>query len=241
MVNDMSDVSDTQIEAIKRVVADAKETDTWAGTIINTSPIEILLDGQGAPVPCLAIDFISLIAGRRCIVNRVGKDLVVIGTYGGPVLPTLTIVGDLTQSSYPTTVVSGTGSGSFTNTSGYAALTSTAGVAFTTPASGKVRVNVNGRLANTSGVASLLYLSTEIRTGGTIGAGSLALGPSNGRAFGGSTGDASVSATTLLTGGRSDPVTLTPKTVYNVQAMVICTSGSANDADAVTVDVSPEV
>lgn len=237
----MSDVSDAQLEAIKRVVKDSQSGIVWPGTITSASPVEVLLDGQGAPVPCNATDFISLVVGRRCGVIKIGEDLVIIATYGGAQLPALTVTGDLTESSIPTTVASGTGSGSFTNVSGYAALANPAGVVFTTPASGKSRINFSGRLINTSGVATLAYLSVEIRAGGTIGVGGVAFGPSNGVAFGGSLGSPSGAATTVLTGGRNFPITLSPKTVYNVQAMVICTSGSANDADAVTVDVSPEV
>lgn len=46
----MSEMSADQLEAIQRVVKESKEENTWPGTIINTSPLEVLLDGQGAPV-----------------------------------------------------------------------------------------------------------------------------------------------------------------------------------------------
>ncbi len=238
MVKDMT-IADDIKEATDRAVKDAQETVTWAGTIQSVSPVEVLLDGQQATMPCLATDFVSLVVGRRCVVQRVGKDLVITNTYGGAQLTNLTAtnatVTNLVTS--PVTLISAVGSGSFTNVSGYAALATTpASVVFTAPASGKVRIVLNGRLINTSAVATIMYLSTEVRTGGTVGAGSVVLSPSNGRAIGISAG----ASATVITGGRSDALTgLTPGSTYNVQAMVICTSGSANDADAVTVEVQP--
>lgn len=232
-------IADDIVQVIDLKVKDAQQVVTWAGTIQSISPVLVLLDGQQAPIPCLATDFVSLVENRRCVVQRVGQDLVITNTYGGAQLTTLTAtnatVTNLTTS--PTTGISAVGSGSFTNTSGYAALaTVAASVVFTAPINGKVRIFLNGRLVNTSNVATAFYISTEVRTGGTVGAGSVVLGPSNGRAIGTSVG----ASATIFEAGRADTLTgLTPGTTYNVQAMVICTSGSANDADQVTVEVSP--
>lgn len=231
---------ETDMQEVAQTAADAtKEVISWAGTIVSVNPVSVVTDGSGVAMPVKVADFVSLVEGRRCILQKIGSDVVLTHTYGGNTLGSLTVSGDITQSAYPTSVTSPTGAGSFSNISGYAAPSTPAGVVFTTPASGRSLILVKGRLINTSGTATLAYLSTSVRQGNTIGAGTEVLAPSNGRAFGGSLGSPSGTATTVLTGGRGDIFTGTPKTVYNVQAMVICTSGSANDVDAATVEVVP--
>lgn len=225
---DMNDVAATAVD-------NAKEIITWAGTIVSVSPVAVQTDGSGVAIPVKVADFVSVEVGRRCILQKVGTDTVLTHTYGGNTLASLNVTGDLTGSG-PVSVTSATGSGPFTNTSGYAAISPTpAGIAFTTPLSGRSLILVKGRLINTSGVATVMYLSTEIRAGASVGAGAVQLSPSNGRAIGGSAG----ASATVIEAGRGDIFTGTPKTIYNVQGMVICTSGSANDVDAANVEVIP--
>lgn len=228
---DIQEVASTEVDK-------NKEQTTFAGTIMTVSPeVTVQTDGSGVAIPVKVADFVSLVEGRRCILQRVGKDTVLTHTYGGNVLGSLNITGDLTTT-VPAALTSTIGAGAINTISAYAALSTPASLVFTTPASGRVSIKIKGRIQNPTSSDGLVYLSYEIRTGGTVGAGTIVVSASNGRAY--LVTMPAVSG--AWSGGRSDMHTLIPKTTYNVQAMGITSNGGGTfNADSVSIDVSAEV
>lgn len=208
IVDDFSTATSEAIDA-------AKEQTTWAGTIITANPLTVQLDGSGVPVDCLAADFVSVVAQRRCVVQKVGAQLVVMATFGGAQLNDLAVSNQITVTPY-TTLVSGYSNTLLTSTS-FAPFDTVAGLVFTTPPSGKISVYFNGRVYNNSpiaGINPLMVSSYEIRTGGVLGSGTVVIAASGNR---GLTVRMIPERYTIIGAGRADVYTLTPNTTFNIQ------------------------
>ena len=94
------------------------------------------------------------------------------------------------------------------------------GVAFTTPASGRVWINLYGYIGVDTAATGTrrMSLTFEIRTGSTIGSGTVAVGTDDvDHAIGVSPGV--VATSVVLIGGFRYLAALTPNTAYNVRTM----------------------
>lgn len=107
------------------------------------------------------------------------------------------------------------------------------GLSFVAPASGIVAVGVGGSIESQNNRNGAL-LGWELRTGSTIGSGSILIGPSSPRALQGPQsvsdfGEARVGATRWSVVGSVDllPAGLTPGSSYNVRTMHVITPGPA--------------
>lgn len=232
-------IADDIDEAISKAVTDAKTTTTWPGTIITVNPLTVQLDGSGIAVDCLAADFVSVVAQRRCVVQQVGSQLVVMATFGGAQLDDLTLSDQLISTKL---VSSSSAIGSDTLTSAtFIALNVPVSIVFTTPPSGKVIVALNARVFNSTvaAVNPTLYIGYEIRVGSTVGSGTPVVGVATSRSVG---CRVITSIFTLHEAGRFDIWTLTPNTIYNVQALGANSDAGVNltgSADGVQLHVIP--
>ena len=108
-----------------------------------------------------------------------------------------------------------TGSAAFVADPGFP----TEGITFTAPASGVVEISWGGELIN-SAAASGTVLGYELRTGGTIGSGTVVVGPSDDRTV-------RMAGTARFQMANYDTVTgLTPGSTYNIRLMYRATGGT---------------
>lgn len=211
--------------ATNEAIAAAKEQTTWAGTIITVSPLTVQLDGSGVAVDCLAADFVSLVAQRRCVVQKIGAQLVVMATFGGAQLNTLTIAEQIVAGKYVPTVGNAGGDTNLSATATHTYLNIPASVEFVTPPSGRVAIHLAGSIyASNPGTGATCYIAYEIRTGIVLGTGTVAFAASTARAIGVRPGNG---ATDLNESGRLDLHTLTPDTQYHAQATYYVTGDGA--------------
>lgn len=239
----MSGIVDDFEEGINKSIDDAKTTTIWPGTIVTVNPLTVQLDGSGVAVDCLAVDFVSLIPQRRCIVQQVGTDLIVMGTYGGAELDTLNIDNNLAVPNMEPINASVVGSdNNLSLSAAFEYLATPAYVVFTTPPSGRIAISFNTRLLNAtnSGTGATIQMSYEIRSGSTIGSGGLVLSPAGSRAISLRTPNADYG---FISAGRFDFFELNPNTVYHAQAMAVVSAADATNtyiADSVRLAAHPQ-
>lgn len=81
----MSSYEDDQLTAIQTQVAAVKEQTAFVGTVYSVLPPQIVFDGATVPVPCIALDTVNLVPGKRVVVGQYGAELVVMGALGDPI------------------------------------------------------------------------------------------------------------------------------------------------------------
>ncbi len=228
----MSSMEDDIDEAITRAIDGAKTQTVWSGTIITTNPLTVQLDGSGVAIECLAGDFVSIVEQRRCIVQQVGAQLVVTTTFGQAQLNTLTVA-TLTATDridvplYKPVYGVGGSDSSLSLTSTITPLATPAYAVFTAPPTQDVLITLNARIYNVTnaGTGCTIYVSYEVRTGSTVGSGTLVVSHQNGRAIGIRTPNADYG---FIAAGRTDPFTLTAGAVYNAQVTYWAAGDPAN-------------
>lgn len=126
----------------------------------------------------------------------------------------------------PVAVADATALTSAALTTTYAAGSPVVGTAFTAPPTGKVYITVGGRIqCQTTG--NTIYLSFEVRTGATVGSGTVVLATDAGRAV--AAGGNATGFTFARVGGSKRYLLtgLTPGSSYNVRTMHACQTTTA--------------